>query len=110
MKSGIALVCMLLGACAVRARSVPDQEACAVPNSVCPLEAGARAESIDVLALKHAQAEQVAATLRQLVLSNPRCQVLADSRTNSLIVQGPDDGRAKVRDLVQLLDVPVPEH
>ncbi|MCK6447467.1 MAG: hypothetical protein L6Q99_13840 [Planctomycetes bacterium] len=100
MKALGSLCCLLVAACATGANSTPGSQASASRSS-----AAVPGETTEVLPLQFAAAQDLAATLNALELSDPPTRVLADTRTNSLIVQGPKVGLTRVHDLVSQLDV-----
>lgn len=102
MKAFVVLLCLFSAACVVRARSAPASEADEI------VEVAAAGEDAEVLVLRFAAADELAETLNALELSHPPTRVLADARTNALIVQGPQVGRTRVRELVTQLDVESP--
>jgi hypothetical protein len=69
-----------------------------MPGGGMPQVAG----GFQVIPLKHASAGQLGATLAQLF---PAAKVVADDRTNSLILKADADTVKEVRDLIQKLDV-----
>ncbi len=71
-------------------------------------------EDIEVIPLEHASAGDLANMLRTLVQNTqaaaggtPMPQLLADTRTNSLLLSGPTSGRLRMRALIAHLDTPV---
>lgn len=71
-------------------------------------------EDIEVIPLQHASAGDLANMLRTLVQNTqaaqggtPTPQLLADTRTNSLLLSGPPAGRLRMRALIAHLDTPV---
>ncbi len=71
-------------------------------------------EDIEVIPLQHASAGDLANMLRTLVQNTqaaqggtPTPQLLADTRTNSLLLSGPPAGRLRLRALIAHLDTPV---
>ncbi|MCY3004006.1 MAG: hypothetical protein NTV21_19595 [Planctomycetota bacterium] len=60
----------------------------------------------EVLPLQHANCDELASNLRNLVNSNT-VRILTDSRTNSLIVQADKPSMAEIKKLVEQLDVEV---
>ena len=71
-------------------------------------------EDIEVIPLQHASAGDLANMLRTLVQNTqaaaggtPMPQLLADTRTNSLLLSGPSSGRLRMRALIAHLDTPV---
>lgn len=76
-----------------------------------PGEAG-----ISVIQLQHASAEDVARTINELQeppagaeSALPQARVVADRRTNSLLLAGDSAAQARVRALIGRLDVPLPQ-
>lgn len=67
-----------------------------------------REPEVDILPLAHANAKNLTETLTQLLSRQGRLQVqlVADERTNTLIVLGSDSGRDRVKSLVTALDTP----
>jgi len=73
-------------------------------------DAEARA-TIEVVPLKYASADQIAMELRSVLeglKSRRSMRVVADSRTNSIIVTGPREDLAQVLALIEKLDVKQP--
>jgi len=70
-------------------------------------EAGpsARADEFEVVALRYANASELASVLRGS-LSSPTMRVLADARTNSLVLAGPPSELGAARLLIAKLDIP----
>jgi RNA polymerase sigma factor (sigma-70 family) len=66
---------------------------------------GKAAPDVYTIRLQYAQADQLAATLKQLF--SGRGRVLYDERTNTLLVQGNEDFIKTIRDLVTKIDTPV---
>ncbi|MCC5860759.1 MAG: type II secretion system secretin GspD [Gammaproteobacteria bacterium] len=71
-------------------------------------------EDIEVIPLQHASAGDLSNMLRTLVQNTqaaqggtPTPQLLADTRTNSLLLSGPPAGRLRLRALIAHLDTPV---
>jgi general secretion pathway protein D len=71
-------------------------------------------EDIEVIPLQHASAGDMANMLRTLAQNTqaaaggtPVPQLLADTRTNSLLLSGPATGRLRMRALIAHLDTPV---
>ena len=94
MKHLVLLACLPLVACSTHAGNRPASATQAA--AVWPVE---------VLSLRFAAANDIAKILDHTRLSEPATHVIADPRTNSLVVQGPDDGRRAARELVATLDV-----
>ena len=69
-----------------------------MPGGMAPQPAG----GFQVLPLKHATAQHMSATLTQLF---PAAKVVADDRTNSLILKADADTLKEVKELIQKLDV-----
>ncbi len=76
-----------------------------------PGEAG-----ISVIELQHASAEDVARTINELQeppagteSALPQARVVADRRTNSILLAGDSAAQARVRALIGRLDVPLPQ-
>lgn len=76
---------------------------------------GASDQGIDIVPLKHSDAAQVVDTLNALQQENMQktqspngsiAALVADSRSNSILVSGPPDERANLRLLIARLDVP----
>ncbi|WP_245686180.1 type II secretion system secretin GspD [Terasakiispira papahanaumokuakeensis] len=67
-----------------------------------------REPQVDILPLAHANAKNMTETLTQLLSRQGRfnVQLVADERTNTLVVLGSDNGRARVKSLVTALDTP----
>ncbi|NVK44516.1 MAG: type II secretion system secretin GspD [Oceanospirillaceae bacterium] len=72
---------------------------------------GASSDDSEVIQLQNASAQEVGQTLSTLVRgksggdgSRPAPRVTADSRTNSLVVQGDEAGRAELRQIIRRLD------
>ncbi|MHB8386703.1 type II secretion system secretin GspD [Metallibacterium sp.] len=71
---------------------------------------------ISIVQLKHASAEQVARTLNELQGTGtgagegglPPARVVADARTNSILIAGDPAAQARLRALIQQLDVSLP--
>ncbi len=70
---------------------------------------------VSIVQLKHASAEQVARTLEALQGgaaagegSMPPVRVVADARSNSILIAGDPAAQARMRALIQQLDVPLP--
>ncbi|EQD62606.1 general secretion pathway protein D [mine drainage metagenome] len=70
---------------------------------------------ISIVQLKHASAEQVARTLEALQGTGsgdtsglPPARVVADARTNSILIAGDPAAQARMRALIQQLDVSLP--
>ncbi len=68
-----------------------------------PKAAGA---GFQVLGLKHARAGELAQTLSQLF---PSAQIVADNRTNSLIIKADKDTLKEMQGLIEKLDLATPE-
>ncbi len=70
---------------------------------------------VEIIKLKHAQADTLVQTLNKLTKSTPRKgkapgqthSISADSRTNSLILNGDPSWRANLRNIISQLDQPV---
>ncbi|MBI5432461.1 MAG: hypothetical protein HZA52_06505 [Planctomycetes bacterium] len=86
-----------LAACRVSARAVPVEP--------CEAQHTEHAFGFDVVPLQFASADELAGILGRTTLSAPPTRVIADHRTNSLIIQGPDEGRAAARVLIEKLDI-----
>ena len=76
-----------------------------------PGEAG-----ISVITLRHASAEEVARTINELQGASagaesglPQARVVADRRTNSILLAGDSAAQARARALIGRLDVPLPQ-
>lgn len=67
-----------------------------------------REPEVDILPLAHANAKHLTETLSSLLSRQGRLniQLVADERTNTLVVLGSDSGRERVRSLVAALDTP----
>ncbi len=69
----------------------------------------------DVVALTYAQASDMATMLQQLSKSekdqpqNTQATIVADQRSNSILITGDEVRRQKIRDLIRRLDVPQPQ-
>lgn len=69
---------------------------------------------ISIVQLRHASAEQVARTIDALQgggannVSLPLARVVADARTNSLLLAGDPSAQARLRAIIEQLDVPLP--
>lgn len=71
-------------------------------------------QNVDVVALKNASAPDLVTTLTKLVQneqqtkgsSGPQPTIIADERTNSIIVKGDKKQRARIKSLIQELDKP----
>jgi hypothetical protein len=100
----IALIAsLLLASCAAYRRQEPAPAPAVV--AVACAEPQAAGFGFDVIPLQFASAADLAQILGRMRLSDPGTTVLADTRTNSLIVQGPDEGRHAAADLIAKLDV-----
>lgn len=91
----------LLGACVV----TPETEPAAVQSST-------ERASVEVIPLEYASASQLADTLGELFEtgghgSGREVKILADERTNALLVSAPPSRIAALKDLIALLDVDV---
>ena len=71
---------------------------------------------ISVIQLQHAAAEDVARTINELQQppagaesAMPQARVVADPRTNSILLAGDSSAQARVRALIGRLDVPLPQ-
>ncbi len=87
--------------------------ACAAPAADSPTPASVSAEvgatqAMEVIALQHAVASELLPILEDLIGTGADAQlrVMADARTNALIVLGEAELRAKLRALVTVLDAP----
>jgi type II secretory pathway component GspD/PulD (secretin) len=84
---------------------------CTSPASKATPEAPKHAETVQVIPLQYSNAAELANTLNALFGRNPEVRVLADARTNSLLVAAGAADVAKIEDLVRRLDVEVkPAH
>ena len=68
-------------------------------------------EDIEVIALQHASAGDLANMLGSLARNGgeggaPSAQIVADSRTNSILLSGPNQARLRMRALIAHLDTP----
>ncbi|HET6604736.1 MAG TPA: type II secretion system secretin GspD [Xanthomonadaceae bacterium] len=71
-------------------------------------------ETVEVIALQHANASEVARTLQSLArapaapgIIAPQIQVVADARTNSVLLSGDPAQRVRLRALIAHLDTPM---
>lgn len=100
----IALIAsLLLVSCAVDRKHESAPERTVVADSCA--EPQAPSFDFDVIPLQFASAADLAQILGRMRLSDPATNVLADTRTNSLIVHGPDEGRRAAAELIAKLDV-----
>ncbi|MEL6452374.1 MAG: type II secretion system secretin GspD [Pseudomonadota bacterium] len=65
-----------------------------------------RPSRIEVINLRNAASPTLAETLRALELASPGSSIVADQRSNTLVVSGSDEFRLMVRTLVSQLDRP----
>ncbi|TWH71442.1 general secretion pathway protein D [Azomonas agilis] len=66
-------------------------------------------EPLEVLPVQHARAKELAPLANQLLAKNPattQAQVLADPRTNTLLVRGNAEARTQVKAMLRQLDTP----
>lgn len=84
---------LVLAAC-----SSPSKSSNSAPSS---------SASVEVVALKYAVANDVARLLGELPALSPKTRVLADPRTNSLVVQADAADMPRIRELIAKLDVQV---
>lgn len=91
----LAPACLALAACTAQPRTEPAPD----PH------AEAAVQPFEVIAMRFASALEIAEILERTVLSSPATRVIADTRTNSIVIQGPDQGRAAARELIEKLDV-----
>jgi type II secretory pathway component GspD/PulD (secretin) len=94
----------LLAACASDSKSRPPAGA-AAPATAVP------SNTMEVVPLKYAPAEELAATLNKLLgpsaaglPAQPAARVVADPRTNSVIVQASAEDMPRVLELIHRLD------
>jgi type II secretory pathway component HofQ len=84
--------------------------ACSAPSTATQ-ESPKRVENVQVIQLQYSTAEDLAGTLRSLFARNPEIRILADARTNSLLVSAAPEDLAQISTLVQRIDVEVkPAH
>jgi type II secretory pathway component GspD/PulD (secretin) len=84
--------------------------ACSAPAAALK-EAPKRVENVQVVPLQYSNADELASTLRSLFARNPEIRILADSRTNSLLIAADAGEIAQIEGLVQRIDVEVkPAH
>jgi hypothetical protein len=69
---------------------------------------GAAKPVFQVIALKHASAPDLSGVFRQLFI-NTNVRVIADGRTNSLLVSGSEEQLRAIHELLPRLDQPAPE-
>jgi general secretion pathway protein D len=89
--------------------------ACQATSTVEPvvLQETAAPSSIEIITLENASARELAGTLSGLLRAassggaGPKMTVMADQRTNSLLILAPPAEMARLRDLIALLDVEV---
>ncbi|MCC6409783.1 MAG: hypothetical protein IT453_21700 [Planctomycetes bacterium] len=91
MRSLAPVVCVLLAACV------------SSPHGEAPPATGT--DTVEVVPLQFASADELARILGDLELSSPPTRVLADQRTNSLVLQGPQEGISKALESIRALDV-----
>ncbi len=93
-----------------------DGTNCCRPGAECANEQDVECPSLEVVYLQYAYAPEVASTIEELIRSGrksargeaPKVKVLADRRTNSLLVSAPQEEIGKIMDLAARLDVEVP--
>lgn len=99
----IALIAsLLLVSCTAYRRQAPAPqptvEACAPAREAADF-------GVDVIPLQFASAADIAQIVGHVRLSDPGTNVLADVRTNSVIVNGPESGRRAAAELIAKLDI-----
>ena len=72
------------------------------PNS--PDSKASRSE-VFVMRLQHAESEELAKSLKEL-FKDRNCKIIADARTNSLLVQADEDALKAITAVIQKIDVP----
>ena len=84
--------------------------ACSAPSAATK-ELPKRVENVQVIQLQYSTADDLAGTLRSLFARNPEIRIMADARTNSLLISADPEDLAQISNLVQRIDVEVkPAH
>jgi type II secretory pathway component GspD/PulD (secretin) len=84
--------------------------ACSAP-ATAPKEAPKHTESVQVVPLQYSSAEELAGTLRSLFARNPDIRILADVRTNSLLIAASSDDISQIEMVIHRVDIEVkPAH
>ncbi|MBL8858749.1 MAG: hypothetical protein JNL28_09605 [Planctomycetes bacterium] len=99
-----------LVACAAPPRSAAEKPEPAPAPVVAPAGAKSKPESekvYTVVALQHADADQLSRVLMAAVQRRSNQQIVSDSRTNSLIVTCDPDELPALLKLIAALDIPV---
>jgi len=108
------IICPLLISCA--ATSTCDETSCCRSGSELAAEQPAEEPALQVIALEYAYAGDVALMIEDLIRAGrtaprgaaPQVRVLADRRTNSLLVSAPQKELGQIMALAARLDIEVP--
>jgi type II secretory pathway component GspD/PulD (secretin) len=102
MTKWILVLACVLSSC----RSQPSMHSAPPPDAPAGIVA---APAFEMVPLSHASADEVASLLRPLAEADPaaagRVKVLADARTNSVLVQAPKEAMPRLLAIVAKLDV-----